>query len=60
MAVSILNLNPELNIRTGGGSDSGGGNSAESDEGGQTGFCEGVEHELTPFVSSPAGNVPGD
>jgi hypothetical protein len=60
MTVSILNLNSELNIRASRGSWSGDGNSAEGDEGSQAGFCEGAEHELTPFVSAPAGTSPGD
>jgi hypothetical protein len=60
MTVSILNLNSELNIRASRSSWSGDGNSAEGDEGSQAGFCEGTEHELTPFVSAPAGTSPGD
>jgi hypothetical protein len=44
MAVSILNLNSELNIRASRSSWSGGGNSAEGNEGRQAGFCKSAEH----------------
>ncbi|CUX10982.1 hypothetical protein AGR3A_Cc160071 [Agrobacterium tomkonis CFBP 6623] len=50
MAIAILNLNSELNIRASRSRRSGGGDAAEGNESGKAGFCEGVEHELTPFV----------
>jgi hypothetical protein len=58
MAIAILNLNSELNIRACGSRWRSKGNSTEGDEGSQAGFCEGAEHELTPFVALPTGEHP--
>jgi len=58
MTITILNLNSELYIRAGRSSWSGDGNTTKGDEGSQAGFCEGAEHELTPFVSLTAGEHP--